>query len=237
MSLAIHYTDAQARRAVYWVVAIDCAFALAYIVIHIWQPELPWGPLRPLFDLDREISLPTWFSVVKLFAVSAVLFLAALNNRQKEYLSTFPLMVAGLIFVWLSADEGAQIHENITYMARHFGQEWMLFSGEYGAWMIVYAALGLLGMALGVKHLIALWRHYNFVAQVGLTGAAIFVIGAVGFEIASFPLRESEATLTLKLITVVFEEFFELFGITVILYATLILAKRLSTSRDVKPVA
>ncbi|MEX2124579.1 MAG: hypothetical protein WD795_11865 [Woeseia sp.] len=192
--------------------------------------------MRPLFDLDSEKSLSTWFSAIQLFAVGALLFLAAMNNGQKEYLSNFALTVAGLVFIWLSADEDVQLHENLTYMARHFGLSRISFVGEWGAWIIAYAALGLLGVALGAKHLNALWRHFNSVAVVGLAGAVTYVIGAVGFEIASFPLRNSEATLTLNLIAVAFEEFFEMVGISIILYATLILANRLSTARDPQSV-
>ena len=142
--------------------------------------------MRPLSDLDSEKSLSTWFSAVQLLAIAALLLLAARNNRQKEYLSNFALTVAGLIFIWLSADEDTQLHENLTYMARHFGMSEISFVGENGAWLIAYAALGLLGMALGAKHLKALWRHFNSVAVVGLAGVAIYIIGAAGFEIASF---------------------------------------------------
>lgn len=112
----------------------------------------------------------------------------------------------------------------------------MLYDGKWGAFIALYLVLGLLGIALGAKHLIALWRHFKSVANTGLLGATVYVIGAAGFEIASFPLRDSEETLTLKLITVVLEEFLEMVGITIILYATLILANRLSSSRDFQSV-
>lgn len=59
MSLSIQYTDLQAKHVIYWLVAIEFGFALAFIVIHILLPNLPWGPFGPLFDLDREVSLPT----------------------------------------------------------------------------------------------------------------------------------------------------------------------------------
>ncbi|MGH8168442.1 MAG: hypothetical protein ACREQ1_14475, partial [Woeseiaceae bacterium] len=72
-------------------------------------PGLSWGPLRPLSDLDSEKSLSTWFSAVQLLAIGALLLLAARNNRQREYLSNFPLIVADVIFIWLSADEDANL--------------------------------------------------------------------------------------------------------------------------------
>lgn len=232
MPLSVQYTDRHAKRVIYWLIGVECGFALAYVVIHILQPGLPWGPLRPLFNLNYEKSLSTWFSVIQLFSVGALLFLAAMNNRQKEYLSNFTVTVAGLIFILLSADEAAQLHENLGYTLKRFGLHRLSFVGQWGAWIIAYVALGLLGLALGAKHLYALWRHFRSVAVVGLVGAVTYVIGAVGFEIVSFPFRNSDATLTLNVIAVTFEEFFEMVGVSIILYATLILANRLSTRRD-----
>lgn len=226
MPLSIRYSDLQARQLTYWIIAVECAFAVAYLVIHIWNPELSWGPLRPLFDLNRENSLPTWFSTTQLFTVGVLFVLAAMNNRQKAFLSNSALLVAGAGFILLSADEGAQLHEHLDYMARHFGRQSLLFGGKWGAWILVYVAFGLLVVALGAKHLKALWRNFNSVAVVMLAGAVVYVTGAAGFEIASFPFRNSGTNLDLS--TIVLEEFLEMLGVSIILYATLILASRLS---------
>ena len=231
MALSVQYTDSQAKRFTYWLIAAEGVFAVAYVIIHIWSPGLTWGPFRPLFNLDKENSLPTWFSVVQLFAVGVLLLLTTVNNRQQDYLSNVALTIAGLLFIGLSADEGAQLHENLTYVARDLGFSQLSFVGEYGAWIIVYAVLGITGLSLGAKHLVSLWRHFRPVAVLGLAGLVTYVIGAVGFEIASFPFRDSEDTLTLNLIAVVFEELFEMVGVSIILYATLVLANRLSATR------
>jgi hypothetical protein len=231
MALSVHYTDSQAKQTLYWLAAVEGMFAVAYVVIHIWLPEITWGPFRPIFNLDKENSLPTWFSVVQLFTVGALLLVTAVNNRQEDYLSSFALTVAGLLFIALSADEGSQLHENLTYVARHFGLSEIWFVGEYGAWIIVYAVLGIAGMSLGAKHLGSLWRNFRPVAVLGMTGLVTYVIGAVGFEVASFPFRDSEDTLALNLIAIVLEEFLEMVGVSIILYATLFLANRLAAAR------
>lgn len=228
MALSIQYTDRQARRAILWIIALECFFALAYIVIHILHADLRWGPLRPLFNLDGENSLPTWMSVIQLFAVATLLFLAAANNRQQVHVPNAILLIAGLVFVWLSADEQAQLHENLTYQSRRLGMDEFAAIGPWGAWIYAYAALGVLGLALCWKYVRALWRHFRPVAVVGLAGAAVYIAGAAGFEAASFPIRESADTHSIHLVMIAFEELLEMIGVSVILYAALTLANRLS---------
>ena len=232
MSLSITYDRAQARRAAFGLAAIEGGFALAYVVVHILFPERAWGPLRPFFDLDGEKSIPTWFSTIQLFAVGALLFLAAANNRQELYLASAGLYIAGLVFVFLSADEAVQIHENLTYMSRDAGLSELSFIGHWGAWIVAYAVLGLIGLAFGARHLWALWRNFRPIAVWGMVGAFIFFLGAVGFEIASFPFRNSAEAETIELSAIAIEEFLEMLGVTIILYATLVLANQLSQVRE-----
>ena len=75
----------------------------------------------------------------------------------------------------------------------------------------------------------ALWKHFRPVAVVGGAGALLYVVGAVGFEIASFPFRDSAATYDLQLMAQTIEEFLEMLGVTVILYAALTLTGWVST--------
>jgi hypothetical protein len=195
-------------------------------------PESTWGPLRPLTDLDGENSLSTWFSVTQLFVVGAVLMIAAVVNQRSYLLASRALVAAGLVFIALSIDEEAQIHENLTYTAKHFGAHQLPFVGQWNAWIVAYAALGLLATVLAAKHLMALWKHFRPVAVVGGAGALIYVIGAVGFEIASFPFRGSVATRNLQLLAQTIEEFLEMLGVSVILYAALTLTSRVSMAGE-----
>src|SRR5688572_13290926 len=236
-TLTLSYTDRQARHLIFWLIAVECGFALAFVVIHIVSPGSCWCPLRPLSNLDGENSLATWFSVVQLFCVGAVLIFAALNNQRTHELSSVALIIAGLLFVGLWIDEEAELHENLDYMARHFGLHEWAFVGRWSAWMVAYAVLGLLALALGARHLVALWRNFRPVAVIGLAGSILYMIGAVGFEIVSFPFRGSAATEALQLQAQAIEEFLEMLGVSVILYAALALASRLSTRREPEAAA
>jgi hypothetical protein len=234
-TLSLQYSDAGARRCIYWLIAVACGFALGYIVIHILWPGHSWGPLRPLSDLDGENSLSTWFSVVQLFVVGALLLFAALNNQRKHQLSSVGIAIAGLVFIGLSIDEEAQLHENLTYQSKRLGMDEVAGIGQWGAWIYAYAALGILAAAFGAKYLTALWRHFRQVTIVGLAGASLYVIGGAGFEIVSFPFRGSETTRTMQLLAQTIEEFLEMLGVSVILYAALLLASRLSTRFELEP--
>jgi hypothetical protein len=234
-TLSLHYSDAGARHLFYWLIAVELGFALAYVAIHILWPELTWGPFRPLSDLDGENSLSTWFSVVQLFFVGALLIFAALNNQRKHQLSNVALTIAGLVLIVLSIDEEAQLHENLGYTARSFGLDELPLVGRWMAWIWAYAAIGILALGFAAKHLIALWTHFRPAAVIGLAGAMIYLIGAIGFEIVSFPFRGSEDTRTMQNIAQTIEEFLEMLGVSVVLYATLNLASRLSTRFELEP--
>jgi hypothetical protein len=66
-----------------------------------------------LFNLDREISIPTWYSSAKLLAVAA---LSALLFAHPGRGSTGRALwlVNGLLFFGLAVDESASIHERLS---------------------------------------------------------------------------------------------------------------------------
>jgi hypothetical protein len=234
--LTLEYDQSGARRVLYGLIALECVFVAAYVVIHILTPERAWGPLRPFLDLDNEKSLPTWFSVLQLFCVGALLLLVARNGDPGRGLSRTALRVAGLVFIGLSADEGIQIHEHLTYQSRSTALA-DTFIGRWSAWIVAYALLGLIGLALVWRPLYALWQHFRSVAVAGFAGAAIFVTGGVGFEIAGYPFRGSAETEAMLLTMTAFEEFFEMLGVSLMLYASLLLAARFSAAERAAPAA
>lgn len=235
--LTLEYDQLGARRVLYGLIALECVFVAAYVVIHILTPERAWGPLRPFFDLDNEKSLPTWFSVLQLFCVGALLLLVARTGAPDRGLSRTTLTVAGLVFIGLSADEGIQIHEHLTYQSRATPLADIGFIGQWSAWIVAYALLGLIGLALAWRPLYALWKNFRAVAIAGFAGAAIFVLGGVGFEIAGFPFRGSAETEAMLLTMTAFEEFFEMLGVSLMLYATLLFADGLSApERAARPL-
>jgi hypothetical protein len=230
MGLSLAYTDADARRLLFWLLGIELAFACVYVVLHIWFGDTRWGPLTPWFDLDAEVSIPAWFSTVQLALVAAVLFLAAANNRQAGRLPSSHLIVAGAGFLFLSADEGAAIHERITGAAKALGFDWLLFEGVHGAWITVYAVVALALFALVARPLLRAARRYPRESRVAAAGAGLFAGGAVGLEILSYKLLRDDTQSVAYKIEVAAEETLEMVGASVMLYAALLLARKVSSS-------
>ncbi len=129
-----------------------------------------------------------------------------------------------------SFDEGAAIHEKITIAARKLELTWLMFKGDHGAWIIIYSVIAIPAVLLAARYFRMAWRHFRRESLIALCGAALFVTGAVGLEIISYLFLRSESTENLYKAEVVCEEFFEMSGISIILYAVVLLATTITST-------
>jgi hypothetical protein len=144
-------------------------------------------------------------------------------------LSSRFIFFAGIVFIFLSADEAATIHENLTRIALKLDLRWLLFKG-HGAWIPVYLSLGLIFLLVLRHHLLALWKHYRQETLVVIVGGIVFLVGVIGFEILSYSIRSIASTSSiLYQIEVLVEEFFEMSGISIILYGVMLLTINISS--------
>lgn len=178
-----------------------------------------------LFDLDRELTIPAWFSSMQLLLIG-ILFLFS-SHWPERHLISFPkfLYLAGIGFIFLSMDEAIAIHERLTSLLGHMKSEWTpSFKGGFGTWMAIYIPI-LMGLMLAARRTIpTFFKAYPHQARILLAGATIFVLGAVVLEIVSYLyLRDDEASQIYKL-EVALEEFFEMAGASLILYGTILCA-------------
>lgn len=194
---------------------------------------LSWGPARALFNMDAEVSIPAWFSSIQLFVTGSILFVASRNNQRKQHVSSSFLIAGSFFFIFLSADEGAAIHENLTVIAKKLEICWLLFKGNHGAWITVYFIVAIAVVLLAARHFRLLWRYFRHETQIALSGAIAFVTGGVGFEIISYLLLRSGFTPNLYKVEVACEEFLEISGVSIILYAVLFLSITISTKSPI----
>lgn len=96
--------------------------------------------IRRLFDLNGEGNVPAWISASLLLLCSLLLVLSAGHARQTGARYHRHWAVLALLFLFLSVDESARLHEPISSALR----TWLRTSGALvHAWVIPYGVLAL----------------------------------------------------------------------------------------------
>ena len=170
----------------------------------------------PRFDVNEEVSVPTWYSSVALLFCSMLLGIIAVNKRQASdrYAGHWTGLAA--IFLYLSIDEASMLHELIgVNVGTRVADSQPL---HYYAWIIpaviLVAILGLVYLKF-LGHLPPKTRRY-FIAA-----AALFIGGAIFTEILTglyWQFLGSNNDFTHSVMTAV-EEFLEMMGVVVFIYA------------------
>ncbi len=171
--------------------------------------------LVDLFDMDVEANFPTYFAGVQLLVCALVLMLIGLVRRQANDRFAMHWLLLALIFLLISADELASIHELSIRLGREFAPAFAtgIF---YWIWIIPGALLvllvGLMYAQFVFSYLPARTRNRTIV------GAALFVGGALVVEMFEARHVEQHGMENLTMgIFVLFEESLEKIGILIFL--------------------
>ena len=174
--------------------------------------------LLPLFSLDAEKNVPSYFSAFLLLC-SAIL-LAVITVREKRRAGTLTLYwaILSLGFLLMAVDEALSFHERLVQPLRDlFGTA--LPSAFHFAWVIPGIAVVLL---LAVFFTRFLMRIPTKTRNTFLLAGALYLGGAIGFEmiggnyVASYGVRD----LPYYLIATI-EETLEMAGVIVFIWALL----------------
>lgn len=172
--------------------------------------------LAPLFDLNREASVPAFFSAIMLLAAAALLgvIAAAPGAGRSGTPAHWALLAAG--FLYLSFDEAVSIHEHFNRPMRellgrpdsHLG--WLIPAGAAVAAVAVYF----------LPFLRALPRRH---AAMFLGCGALYLAGAFGLEALAEVVAggEGERGGAVHSAFVVVEEACEMLGVACFVYALL----------------
>ncbi len=172
-----------------------------------------------LLSVNLEEAIPTWFATILLFLAAVMLgWITAVhyqnNNSQKTY-----WLGLTLIFLYLSMDEGAVIHEIISDPL----QEVFNTTGylEF-AWLIAFVPLVIIFVLFYARFLFKLPpRTRN---QFILAGA-IYVGGAVVVEAISANRYASDGGISFPYLAIAtVEEWLEMMGVIIFIYALLLYA-------------
>ena len=214
--------DSLSRISIRRVTLILAALSASFTVLGIVTQMLSPGPAEQytwthVFDLDAEATLPAWFQSGMLLACAALLWLIGSSRRPDERFAGYWKFLAW-VFVYLSADENATLHETLGFwISERFGDS----MGVY-AWLIPGLALVIwLGLA-SLKFI----RHLPPEIRRGmLVAAVIYLMGAAGMEVIESRLDALWGTLPFSMLTVV-EESLEMAGLVIFIHALLAYLKR-----------
>jgi hypothetical protein len=165
--------------------------------------------------LEEEGSIPTWYAAFSLLACAALLGWIALGSQQTEARFVRHWFFLALIFIFLSLDEISQFHELTVFHVTNL----LKVDGFFRySWIIPAAFFVLVLSILYIKfllHLSAKTRTLFFIA------AALYVGGALGVE-ALEGKYDSLYGMDIGMdMLITIEEFMEMAGIVVFLYALL----------------
>ena len=157
-----------------------------------------------LFDVNGEATLAAWFSSALLLGAAVLTGLAALDSRlagdSKLHRRTWGAL--SLVFLLLSADEAASLHELAGEKASRFLEIEALPS--LYAWVVVVAPLALV---------LAIWMARWFARTIGArTRAGKQVLAALGLWVLVPALEALDPSLGGPRILVVVEEALEMAG-------------------------
>ena len=169
-----------------------------------------------LFNLDGEMNLPTWYAATTLLTASVLLWIISRARRASGDGDARYWAGLAAIFLYLSADEAAFIHEllNPVLRPRHF-LPGFLYYGWVVAGIAAVAVVGLLYTGFVLRLAAPVRRLF-------ILSAFLFVGGSLGIEMlsAQYAWRQGTDNLEYALLTTL-EEAMEMTGVAVFIYALL----------------
>ena len=167
-----------------------------------------------LFDFYSESNFPTWYSTILLAVSSTILYFNYFLSKQKE---KFYWLILAFIFLFLSVDEFAQLHELIgSFLNKTSLSE--LLPKQKGTWVFYGAAISIF---VGIVFFNFWLKLEEKIRHPFLIAALIYIGGALGFEIIEIFYAPVFGHGIGFDVLVAIEETMEMFGIIVFIYALL----------------
>jgi hypothetical protein len=178
---------------------------------------------NPLFDLNVESNVPTWYSSSVFLITAAALAVISLAHARRGDRFTRHWLGLALIFLYLSLDESSRMHENWGVLLDRPLARWRtpeVFGGLFrNLWVIPAGILAILVGALYVPFL----RHLpGRTRGLFVISGVLFVAAAVGMEMVG--ARYSALGGRYRpgfMVLVTIEEALEMISILIFLYAVL----------------
>jgi hypothetical protein len=210
----------QARKLFLTLICIELMFVIIYGT-DAWV-QGPDDQLHALIDLDAEGNLPTWFSSFQLALVAISFWALAVRVRESPRPSRRFLRVCGGFFLLLSIDETAMMHERITAVFGSRYIDWVpVYLGSHVFETILCVLILIACLAIVYPNLRGLWHMSRRASLVAVAGCVVYVTGAAVLETIGYKMLSAGVSIQLYRVEVAAEEFFEMMGASLILYAVL----------------
>jgi hypothetical protein len=174
-----------ARTLIVIVIFLTFASLAAQSADAVWNDKDLRKLLR-LFSAGRDTSVPTWYSSLTLLLCSALLGIIAAVKKRYGDRYTLHWGVLSIIFLLMSVDEVAKIHEAVGNVSRPLAES----AGFIPSSFIKYFWHYLWIVPGAVFVLVVLLTYLRFLAHLPrktlllfLAAGALFVGGALGMEI------------------------------------------------------
>jgi len=234
------YVKKIVRAMIIAVLLITLVSFAARVAMYIWGQEGYLQALR-IFDVGEERSIPTWFESIQFLLCSMLLAVVTVAKKQRNDRYSLHWGFLSIIFLVLSLDEVASIHEAIGAQSERLLHNTTGFTPG-GAIKFFWVVPG------AIFVFIVLLAYLRFLADLPrstrnsfLFAGALFVLGALGFEMLSAQVSSSSEGIAnffgMELglsghsgsaipkimigLQTCFEEMFEMLGLTAFIYALL----------------
>lgn len=172
--------------------------------------------LLDLFSVNIEESIPTWYATLLLFIAGVLLGVIAKAKWELKDRFRYYWISLACIFIYLSMDEGAAIHEILVdpLQALFNPTGYLAF-----AWQIAAVPLVILFVLLFIPFIFHLPLRWRFLF---VSSGAIYVTGALIFDAIGANRWYLEGGITLPFLAIgTIEELFEMVGVSLFIYTLL----------------
>ncbi|MCT7966405.1 hypothetical protein NG799_08675 [Laspinema sp. D1] len=208
----------------YWIGGLIC-FEVAIVIIYLGGVFIH-REVYPPFDMDGFMTIPSLLQASILLQLSLVyLGMFFFSRHSQERPSPAFWLVQSVLLFYVTLDELVKLHLGLG------SSSWMPIAGtKY--WIGIYSFLIVAIAVFFFRDFKALWYSSRNLVILGISGLLLAIIGGFGGEIFKhivlnpllsqwFPEREV-LTWVIEQVRVAFEEFLEMFGETLMLYAVLL---------------
>ena len=211
------------KRAIhYWIGGLIC-FEVVLVTIYLGGVFIHREVYEP-FDMDGYMTIPTLLQASILFQLALVYGGMFFFSRQspERPCPAFWLVQSVLLF-YVALDELFKLHLGFVPIIPIVGTQY---------WIAIYSFLIVAIAVFFFRDFQAIWYFSKNLFILGISGLMLAIIGGFGAEIFKdlvlnpllsqwFPEREV-LTWVIEQVRVAFEEFLEMFGETLMLYAVLL---------------